>query len=121
MLQDTPTFIVLDGLDELDEKCRGQILQDLFHVLESCNQIKLLVSSREDSDLKKRLTGKRAIQIRVHENNRSDMENFVEMECHRLLDSLRGNCASDEMCNTIQGASRPIIKTADGKFKLTGI
>ncbi|KEZ46617.1 hypothetical protein SAPIO_CDS0441 [Scedosporium apiospermum] len=120
VLHDKPVFIFLDGLDELDEKrrgetkCREEILQDIFHVVDSCPLVRLLVSSRVESDLKRQLSAKRTLQLRVHENNSDDIKKYVDLECGRLVNRLREFGANEEICSQVQDASAIVVERAGG-------
>jgi hypothetical protein len=115
VLRGVSAFIVVDGLDELDEKCRGRILPDLLHMLESCNSIKLLVSSREDSDLEKQLTAKSVTQIRVQDNNAEDVKQYVKSACQKLVSYLRARNASKEVCSEVQTSSFIVVERSEGE------
>ena len=123
VLHDKPVFIFLDGLDELDEKrrgeakCREEILQDIFHVVDSCPLVRLLVSSRVESDLKRQLSAKRTLQLRVHENNSDDIKKYVDLECGRLVNRLREFGANEEICSQVQDASAIVVERAGGECK----
>lgn len=117
VLRDAETFVVVDGLDELDEKLRGRFARDILALLESCPQLRLLVSSRDETDLRKEFTCKRALQLRVQEHNSSDVKQYVQTECDKLVDSLRESGASQETCEQIRAASATVLQKMGGKDK----
>ena len=114
VLRDAPMFIVVDGLDELTETLRCDIARDLFEVVQSCDQVRLLVSSRDESDLRTQFASQRAVQIRVQENNSSDVKQYVRAECNKLVDRLRRFGTSDEECTQIQENSSTVVENANG-------
>ncbi|KAH9209575.1 hypothetical protein DL95DRAFT_526798 [Leptodontidium sp. 2 PMI_412] len=114
VLRDAETFVVVDGLDELDGKLRGLFARDILAVLESCPQLRLLVSSRDETDLRKEFTCKRALQVCIQEHNSSDVKQYVQTECDRLVDSLKESGASQETCEQIRAASATVLQKTAG-------
>ena len=71
-----PVYIIVDGLDETNEKTRKQIIVSLLEILESCQDTMICVSSRPESDLKTLLDAK-AASIEVDKNNSGSIQRFV--------------------------------------------
>ena len=109
---------MLDGLDELGEKLRGFLACDILTVLESCPQLRLLFSSRNEADLRKEFNSKRALQLQVQEHNSSDVKRYVQIECDSLVDSLQESGANQETCEQIRVASASMLQKAGGKYNL---
>jgi len=118
-LQDVEVFVVVDGLDELDEKIRGPFARDILAVLETCPQLRLLVSSRDETDLRKEFTSKRALQLPIQDHNSSDVKRYVQAECERLVDSLKASGARHETCEQIKAASATVLQKTGGKGNLS--
>lgn len=80
MTVDCPATIIIDGLDELD----GQRLDLLaaFHTLinEASSVVKIMISSREDTDITQELQNAMSIRVWASENS-IDIEKFVQ---HRV-------------------------------------
>ncbi|TAQ90071.1 hypothetical protein B7494_g1584 [Chlorociboria aeruginascens] len=70
------TFIVIDGLDEIDEIERARLLQCLLDLSDSCNEAKILVSSRIEADIRAILCDK-AVEIRIDTQNAGSIQAFV--------------------------------------------
>lgn len=45
------TYIIIDGLDEMNEPERKRLLKELISVSKSCRGVKILFSSRPESDI----------------------------------------------------------------------
>jgi len=105
---------VVDGLDELDRRLRELIAHDILAVLESCPQLRLLVSSRDETDLRKEFTRKLALQLRVQEHNSSDVKQYVQIKCDKLIGRLKESGASQEICERIRAASATVLQKTGG-------
>ncbi|KAL9621920.1 MAG: hypothetical protein Q9160_003741 [Pyrenula sp. 1 TL-2023] len=77
-----PVYIVVDGLDEIDEVHRCKLLKQLLGLLEKCENMKLLISSRPDADITAILQEKSA-DIRVDHRNCESIEVFVTQSLRR--------------------------------------
>lgn len=71
-----PVYIIVDGVDEIDEVERGRLLNQLLAILKSCEVTKILVSSRIEADLTDILQ-EAAITIRVDHRNSGSIQAFV--------------------------------------------
>ncbi|KAL2130484.1 hypothetical protein VTI74DRAFT_6338 [Chaetomium olivicolor] len=78
-----PTYLILDGLDEMEAVERGILLQQLIS-LEGCSNLKMLVSSRAEHDiaglLKNRATG-----IRVDQRNSDSIQSYVKQRTENWI------------------------------------
>ena len=90
---DEPCYILLDGLDECDERRhRSSLLNDMVALAAECPNVHVLISSRPEADIEKCLTniGEKVV---VDENNREDILVFIKKEleqrdfCTRVNDS----------------------------------
>ena len=82
----SPATIVIDALDECQPTLRYKLLKALEVLKEqSSNVVKILVSSRDDADLKARLQDYANIEIR-YSDNQEDIERFV---CYEIGQSIR--------------------------------
>lgn len=106
-------FIILDGLDELDDCSWGHLLTSLFKINKSCPETKFLVSSREERGITLRLD-KKAIPLRIDHQNSKDIESFVQLECKSLLLEMRDLGADENTCLEIKGKMSKISEKAAG-------
>ena len=58
------TYIVLDGLDEISEKERPILLNGFLQMSNQCPELKVMISSREESDISG-LLHTRALSLRI--------------------------------------------------------
>lgn len=70
-------YIILDGVDEIDEVERSKLVQCLIDLQKECDQVKILISSRPEADLKK-LLSEVSTSIRVDDHNAGSIQVFVE-------------------------------------------
>ncbi|KAF6815604.1 NACHT domain protein [Colletotrichum sojae] len=61
-------YIVIDGVDEIEEKERSRLLEQLLRVSKSCQDCRILLSSRSESDLIAILKDD-TVKIEVHHRN----------------------------------------------------
>jgi hypothetical protein len=71
-----PVFIIIDGLDEMDEIERPRLLYCLLELSNSCEEAKILVSSRIEDDIHAVLHGK-TVEIRVDSRNAGSIQAFI--------------------------------------------
>lgn len=82
-----PTYIILDGLDEMDAVERRILLQQLTE-LDDCTEAKILVSSRPEDDIANTLAAK-AVSIRVDKENSGAIQTYVKQRTHNWLNRER--------------------------------
>lgn len=110
------TFVVIDGLDELDKAVWGHLLSSLLQLHKNCPELKLLISSREERDIATQLEGK-ATTIRVDNNNSKDIDSYVELECVELFVELRSYGADERTCLKIKKALEIVGERAAGQCR----
>jgi hypothetical protein len=71
------TYIVIDGLDEIEESERQILLQKLEIVVKDCNELKILIFSRAEDDIAKAL-GKNTKSIRVDQKNMGSIQSYID-------------------------------------------
>ncbi|KAI1802020.1 hypothetical protein F4811DRAFT_555212 [Daldinia bambusicola] len=87
-------YLILDGLDELNEISRNHLLSNILRINEKCPETKLLISSREEREISLRL-GSKSIPLRVNSKNNQDIHSFVQLECEDIIDEKK-RCGADE-------------------------
>ncbi|KAI1770697.1 hypothetical protein F4818DRAFT_431640 [Hypoxylon cercidicola] len=110
-----PSFIILDGLDELDEPSWKCLLSDIMQLHKSCPETKLLISSREERDISLRLREK-TVSLRVDHKNFEDINSFVQLECDDLLLEMAAQGADKRTCLKIKEVLSTIADNAEGMF-----
>ena len=71
------TYIVLDGLDEISEKERPTLLNGFLQMSYQCPELKVMISSREESDISD-LLRTRALSLRIGLRN-SEGRHYLEV------------------------------------------
>ena len=72
-----PVYIIVDGLDEINESERGIVITKLVHLSETCEDTRIFLSSRSEADISAVLEGK-AAKIRVDHHNSGSIQTFVD-------------------------------------------
>lgn len=74
------TTLVLDALDECDERKRGALIETFDYFLHHASRpVKIFISSRPDGDIKERFNSGANIEIQATDNH-DDIATFVESE-----------------------------------------
>lgn len=108
-----PAFIVVDGLDEIEEFGWRDLLSTMLDIKEKCVETKVLISSREVRGITLALEG-HADPIRVDKNNLQDIQLFVRSESRSLLLQLERCGASNEALLAIRTSLESIAEKSDG-------
>ena len=105
MTLDCPATIIIDGLDELDG--RLDLLTALRTLVnESSNVVKIMISSREDTDIAQELQDALSIRVSASENS-DDIEKFVQHRINsaitdrRLLGGTVSELLKENLINTL--------------------
>jgi hypothetical protein len=106
-------FIVIDGIDEMAQPEGQSLLNALTGQLKPCQDLKLLVSSRAESDIAIAL-GKDVPSARVDHKNISDIEAYIEKKTDDWLPELRFYGADDSMCSQAKLLLKSISSKAKG-------
>jgi hypothetical protein len=102
------TTIILDGLDECDERFRSKLLDLLYSVqTEATRPVKLFIASRPDQDIRARFQGQPSIEIHA-KHNLGDIAKFIT---DRISYLGRSNPILLEKENVI---SKELISRSDG-------
>jgi len=104
------TFIVVDGLDEIPEKDRQGILLELVEISKQCPALKVMISSREETDIT-RLLQSRAISVGIGMRNKEDIALYCKKEVSLWLDGLD---LEDEVYEEISGLIHCVTDNSNG-------
>ncbi|KAK0635997.1 hypothetical protein B0T17DRAFT_517828 [Bombardia bombarda] len=108
-------FVVIDGLDETDSWKRAEILNTLLAILDTCDNIRIIVSSREERDVVNLLREK-VVSVRVNERNGKDIESYVQAEGVTWISRLRELGADDGICKLVEDGLKDVVSKANGMF-----
>jgi hypothetical protein len=108
-----PAFIVLDGLDEIEEVAWKDLLSTIADIQKNCAETKVLISSREVRGITLTLE-KHAVIFRVDKNNLEDIRAFVRAESHDLILEVESCGASKQVCTEIRAAMEFIAEKSEG-------
>jgi hypothetical protein len=104
-----PTYILIDGVDEIDEIERCRLLRQLLDVSKACQAVKILVSSRIEADIADFL--KDQVSIRVDSRNGGSIQTFVNQRTEEWFSKCN---FLPEAQAEIQGLLAPLASNAKG-------
>lgn len=105
-----PTYIILDGLDEMDAVERRILLQQLAG-LDDLTEVKILISSRPEDDIASTLAAK-AVGIRVDKENSGAIQTYVNQ---RTQNWLNREGFDQETQRQIKSLLLPVTGNANGE------
>jgi hypothetical protein len=108
-----PTFIIIDGMDEIHEIERRLLLKALIGLSQTHKDVKLLVSSRGERDISS-LLGNDVPSVRVDHRNKEDIEIYIQKEIDIWLPELQSLGADDQTCSEVKALSQSIVEKAKG-------
>ena len=108
-----PVFIIIDGFDEIDETERAKLLHRLLELSSSCEEVKILASSRIEYDIHAILHDK-AIEIRIDNRNAGSIQAFVN---RRVQEWFLSRDFVPEARAEIMGLLAPLSSKANGKYR----
>ena len=72
-------MIILDALDEVGIDERRELMEAFDELLDCCDNLKILISSRKNDDIKRRLEDGFGLGIKATDSQ-EDIEKFIESE-----------------------------------------
>ncbi|KAI1657870.1 hypothetical protein F4813DRAFT_389137 [Daldinia decipiens] len=78
------SYLILDGLDELNENSWKHLLSGVLQINEKCPETKFLISSREDREISLQLESE-YVPLRVDYENLHDIDSFVQLEFLQMV------------------------------------
>lgn len=76
-----PVYIIIDGVDEIDETERGRLLRQFLDLSKNCEETKILISCRPEADIES-ILGPTSTSIRVDNRNAGSIQAFVNRQSH---------------------------------------
>ncbi|KAH1932003.1 hypothetical protein KXV48_007907 [Aspergillus fumigatus] len=107
-----PAFLIIDGLDEIEEIERGVLLKQLLRLSHECHETRIFVSSRREEDLTAILEA-RSEMIRVDGRNEESIQVFVDYQLKQIFQSSR---FPPQIQDEIQRSLAPLASKAKGMF-----
>lgn len=106
-----PTFVIVDGLDEVDEYEQKYILYTLQDILEGCPSMRLCLTSRMEDNIDK-IVKEQCSRIRVDAKNFQSIQSYVKT---RFEDWANESEFETELKSEIQEFVSPVADKAKGK------
>lgn len=111
-----PLFVAIDGLDEIEQPQREELLKTILELVDRCSDTRLLVSSREESDIMRILENK-ALCARLEENNGEEIKVYVQRRGEEWVADLRERGADDVACASIMDGLGNVVSRAKGEIE----
>ncbi|KAK5267403.1 hypothetical protein LTR96_007436 [Exophiala xenobiotica] len=111
LIHAAPVYIVIDGLDEIKELDRRQLLKQIPELSEACAEVRILISSRNEVDIKQLL--KDHTTIRVDLQNAGSIQKYVNQWVQKWFSERKFD--SDERVE-VEGLLAPLAAHARGMF-----
>ncbi|KAK1952075.1 hypothetical protein LY78DRAFT_708336 [Colletotrichum sublineola] len=105
-------YIVVDGIDEMEEIERARLLKQLLRLSIHCEDCRFLLSSRPESDITAILQDNTA-NIEVHHRNSGSVQAYVN---HRMGDWFQERSFTSEFQAEIEGLLARLAHTAKGIY-----
>lgn len=105
------TYIVTDGVDEMEEAERHILLSRLVALTQDCKEVRVLLCSREEDDIT-RMIEPNGSRIRVHQRNSGSIQKYVDYRTQSWI-AKYGPDAISEL--EIQGLLYPLSAKAAGE------
>jgi hypothetical protein len=107
-----PLFVIVDGVDEIDECERMHLLCILLNILKESSEMKLCFSSRAEGDID-RIIGTQAELIRVDKKNSGSIQSYINHRTKQLMDKHQFSpAARSEILSLIS----PVAAKSKGMF-----
>ncbi|KAK2017314.1 hypothetical protein LZ32DRAFT_576756 [Colletotrichum eremochloae] len=110
-------YIVVDGIDEIEEMEHTRLLKQLLRLSIDCKDCRFLLSSRPESDITAILQDNTA-DIEVHHRNSGSVQAYAN---HRMAEWFRERSFTSEFQAEIEGLLAPLAHTAKGMFLYTRV
>ncbi len=105
------TYVVMDGIDEINDRERQILLKTLLELFKSSPNLKVLISSREETDIS-RLLKPEVRPVRLDHYNLDDIKTYVDHRTNTWLVELN---ADKSTSSEIRKLVEPIASKAEGK------
>jgi hypothetical protein len=109
-----PTYLIIDGLDEIPEQERQMLLSKLLAIMDGNNELKVIISSREEYDIC-RILKEKARMIRVDSKNSGSIQTYIN---RRTQVWFQNTDFSAMAMSEIQGLLAPLAANARGQSRL---
>ncbi|OJJ95991.1 hypothetical protein ASPACDRAFT_35337 [Aspergillus aculeatus ATCC 16872] len=107
-----PAFLVVDGVDEIEELERGILLKQLLLLSETCLEMRVFISSRRESDIAAILE-KISESIRIDKRNEEGIQAFVSQQLRQMFESRE---FPPDVQTQIRQSMEPLASKANGMF-----
>ncbi|KAL2818731.1 hypothetical protein BDW59DRAFT_165392 [Aspergillus cavernicola] len=107
-----PVFLIVDGLDEIEQIERGILLKSLLDLSRECSESRILISSRPEDDIKDILESS-SEKIRVDGRNKESIKAFVD---HELRQISKKRMFPAELQSEVTRLLEPLASKAKGMF-----
>lgn len=104
-------FLIIDGLDEIDEVECGVLLKQLLHLSHECHETRIFVSSRREEDIMAILEGNSEM-VRADGRNEESIQAFTDYQLKQIFQSRR---FPPQIQDEIKRSLAPLASKAKGR------
>ncbi|KAF4335307.1 Nacht domain protein [Fusarium beomiforme] len=104
--------VIVDGLDEIDQAQRSRLIRELVRLSDECEECRILLTSRPESDISDNLEGK-TINIQVDQRNAGSIQVYINETMERWL---KERDFLSDVRHQLQGWAAPLASRAKGMF-----
>lgn len=79
--------LIIDGIDEISIDERHRLITELLEIVEVCEGLRVVLSSRQEADLMHKLENA-VISIRLHEHNDESISAYISQRSHTIFKRL---------------------------------
>lgn len=83
----SPVCLVIDGIDEISIDERQRLIPELLELVEVCEGLRIVLSSRPEADLVHKLENA-AVSIRLHDHNEESISAYIRQRSHIMFEKL---------------------------------
>jgi hypothetical protein len=105
-----PAYIVVDGVDEIEEIERFRLLKHLIALSKECEEVNILISSRPEADIESVLKDEATV-LRVDKKNAGSIQKFVNRWCQ---DWFNERHFMADVRAEIEGLLAPLASNSEG-------
>lgn len=110
-----PVYVIVDGLDEIDQIERGILLRRLLDLSRECFELRILIISRLENDIERMLDSS-SEKIRIDGKNENSIKAFVD---HELQQIFKRNMLPLDLQTQITQLLEPLASKAKGNYRFS--
>lgn len=107
-----PVYVIIDGVDEVEEIERGRLLTCLLTISKECEETHILISSRPEADIESKLRNE-AVVLCVNKKNSGSIQAFVNQSSQKWF---KERSFVQDVQEELRSLLLPLASNAEGWF-----